>query len=235
MRLTFLGTRDEIARRHRMHSSLLVACANRNVMIACGVDWSSRIMNLRPDAFLTHGNPDHAGGLRNGAPCEVFATEETWRILKNFAVRERRVIVPRKAFRIGGVMFEAFPVEHSILAPAVGYRVSCRRSAIFYAPNVACIHQESRALSGFVIYVGDGATITRPLLRRRGNTLIGHAPINSQLKWCKRQGVPRAVFTHCGSQIVRGDERVLAVEVRSLGRALGVEALIAYDRLKINL
>jgi len=52
MTLTFLGTRGEIearSRRHRMHSSLLVACRNREVMIDCGLDWSSRIMNLQPD------------------------------------------------------------------------------------------------------------------------------------------------------------------------------------------
>jgi hypothetical protein len=41
------------------------------------------------------------------------------------------------------------------------------------------------------------------------------------------------VFTHCGSQIVKGDEPALAAKVQALGRALGIEALIAYDRLKI--
>ena len=45
----------------------------------------------------------------------------------------------------------------------------------------------------------------------------------------------RAIFTHCGSEIVRGDERVAEAKVDALGRERGVRATIAYDGLEVVL
>ena len=39
----------------------------------------------------------------------------------------------------------------------------------------------------------------------------------------------RTIFTHCGSQIVRGDARRLDVLIRRLGRDHGIDARLAYD------
>jgi len=128
MKLTFLGTRCEIearTRRHRMHSSLLVSYRSARVMIDCGLDWLGKFKRLRPSAIvLTHAHPDHAWGLKNGAPCPVYAPEKTWQTLQIGSIKER---TPTK---ISGILFEAFPVEHSILAPAVEYRVSAGHARI---------------------------------------------------------------------------------------------------------
>jgi glyoxylase-like metal-dependent hydrolase (beta-lactamase superfamily II) len=121
MKLTFPGTRGEIEARtelHRMHTCLLV---EGRVLIDCGADWLGRVHILRPEAIvLTHAHPDHAGGLRHGAPCTVYATHETWQRLKRWPVRERIVIPLKQPFTIASCRFEAFRVEHSLLAPAVG-------------------------------------------------------------------------------------------------------------------
>src|SRR5947209_4632743 len=99
LNLTFLGTRGEIdarTRRHRMHTSLLVSYRNARVMIDCGLDWLGKLERLGPSAIvLTHSHPDHAWGLRNGAPCPVHAPEKTWQSLQHFAVKDRRVINER--------------------------------------------------------------------------------------------------------------------------------------------
>ncbi len=76
--------------------------------------------------------------------------------------------------------------------------------------------------------------MTRPLLRRRGNTAIGHASIRAQLEWCEMEGVTRAVFTHCGSQLVGADGRSVAARIRWLGREHGVAASIAYDGMSLT-
>jgi hypothetical protein len=85
------------------------------------------------------------------------------------------------------------------------------------------------------VYIGDGASVTRPVIRRREGVRIGHSPIRTQLDWCRAQAVARAIFTHCGSQIVGGDERVLGPLVRRLGRKRGLDARIAYDGMELSL
>jgi phosphoribosyl 1,2-cyclic phosphodiesterase len=239
MKLTFLGTRGEIetrTRRHRMHTSLLVSYRGANVMIDCGLDWLGKLERLHPSTIvLTHAHPDHAWGLRNGAPCPVYAPQKTWQTLKYCAVKDRRLIRERMPTKICGIKFEAFPVEHSILAPAVGYRLSAGRARIFYAPDLVFIHERAAALQRVQIYIGDGATLTRSFIRRRGETLIGHAPVRTQLTWCEKEGVPRAIITHCGSQIVTGDERKIFATLRVIAAERGVVLRIAYDGMKVTL
>jgi phosphoribosyl 1,2-cyclic phosphodiesterase len=239
MKLTFLGTRGEIekrTRRHRMHTSLMVSYRGADVMIDCGLDSLGKFERLHPKAImLTHAHPDHAWGLRDGAPCPVHAPKKTWETLTGRRVKDRRLIKDRTPTKVCGITFEAFPVEHSILSPAVGYRVSAGRAWIFYVPDLIFIHERKAALDGVQLYIGDGATVTRSFIRRRGKTLIGHSAVRTQLTWCQKQGVPRAIITHCGSEIVNGDEREIAAKLRGIATERGVEVRIAYDGMKAKL
>jgi phosphoribosyl 1,2-cyclic phosphodiesterase len=239
VKLKFLGTRGEIGvrtRRYNMHTSLLVSYRGADVMIDCGLDWLGKFERLHPAAIvLTHAHPDHAWGLQNGAPCPVHAPEKTWRTLKNCKVEDPHVIRERVATEICGIIFEAFPVEHSILAPAVGYGISAGRAHVFYGPDLLFIHDRAGALKDVQVYIGDGATLTRSFVRKRGNALIGHTPVRTQLTWCAKEGVPRAIITHCGSEIVTGDERKLAAKLRAMAAERGIEACIAHDRMELTL
>ena len=239
MKLMFLGTRGEIearTRRHHMHSLLLVSYRGAEVMIDCGLDWLGRFERLRPDAIvLTHAHPDHAWGLRNGASCPVHAPQKTWRTLKGCNIANRQLIKERTPTNICGMTFEAFPVEHSILAPAVAYRVSAGRARIFYAPDLVFIRDRASALKDVKIYIGDGATVTRSFIRKRGRALIGHAPVRTQLMWCAKEDVPRAIISHCGSEIVTAEERKRTAKVRALAAKRDIEARIAHDGMKVKL
>jgi len=172
--------------------------------------------------------------LKKGAPCPVYATAQTWDALERYPIREREKIIARRPVRIGNVELEAFVVEHSLIAPAVGYRISVDSVAVFYVPDLVSIHDRHDALSGIQLYVGDGASVTRPILRRRGKALIGHASVRDQLDWCREEGVSQAVITHCGSQIVKADARTASARIQSLGRERRVQVLIAYDGLKLT-
>jgi phosphoribosyl 1,2-cyclic phosphodiesterase len=184
---------------------------------------------------LTHAHLDHAGGLRDGASCPVYATGETWRGLGRYPIHAREEVRPREPFGLGAIRFEAFPVEHSLRAPAVGYRIEAGRVALFYVPDVVAIVDESEALADLDLYIGDGAAITRSIVRRRDGTPIGHASVRQQLDWCAEAAVPRAVFTHCGSEIVKGDARAVSERVATLGRERGLRAAIAHDGLALEL
>jgi phosphoribosyl 1,2-cyclic phosphodiesterase len=239
MKLTFLGTRGEIekrTRRHRMHTSLMVSYRSANVMIDCGLDWLGKYGRLHPSAIvLTHAHPDHAWGLKRGAPCPVYAPQKTWQELQHYPITDRHVIDERTPTKICGITFEAFPVEHSILSPAVGYRVSAGRGRIFYAPDLIFIHDRQDALKGIQIYIGDGATVTTSFIRRRGKRLIGHSPVRTQLTWCEKEGVPQAIITHCGSEIVAGDEGKLSAKVQTMAAERGIDVRIAYDGMTLKL
>jgi ribonuclease BN (tRNA processing enzyme) len=239
MKLTFLGTRgyiDAKSRRHRMHTSLMVAYRGREVMIDCGETWLGHVHDVSPRSIvITHAHADHVGGLANGCDCPVYATEQAWEGMGAFPLRERRTMPLRKPRKIEGITFEAFGVEHSLRAPAVGYRISAGRVSIFYVPDVVYIHEREAALAGVRLYIGDGATLTRSLVRRRDDRLIGHTTVPTQLTWCQKEGVPRAIITHCGSEIVTGDERSLSAKLAAMARQRGIKAELAHDGMDLIL
>src|SRR5436190_23401174 len=121
---------------------------------------------------------------------------------------------PRRPFSIADCTFEAFMVEHSLIAPAVGYRITRGAVSVFYVPDLVKIHERHEAMAGIALYIGDGASITRPLLRRRADSTIGHASVRDQLDWCHEEGVQRAMITHCGSQIVKTDPEAVAARIK---------------------
>lgn len=239
MKLTFLGTRGYIDAQndlHRRHTSLLVGYYRKRVMIDAGEDWRGRVPEINPDAIvITHAHPDHAWGLKDGAPCPVWAPEVAWEEMKSYPIENRATIEHRRPTDISGITFEAFPVEHSTVAPAVGYRITAGAVTVFYAPDVVYIEDRQAALREVRTYVGDGASITRSLVRKSGGALVGHAPISTQLTWCRKEGVPRAIFTHCGTPIVGGDEAEARREVESLAQERGVAGEIAFDGMEVVL
>jgi phosphoribosyl 1,2-cyclic phosphodiesterase len=238
VKLTFAGTRGYIearTRRHRMHAALDVAYQKDRIRIDCGADWRSRIDDIRAAAILvTHAHPDHADGLKDGARCPVYATEESWKIMDGYPIEEpqRRPVYPRTPFDVGGIRIEAFPAVHSTRAPAVGYRIRAGRHTVFYAPDLVYIEDRAAALAGVRLYIGDGATVDESFVRKIDRALVGHTPVRTQLTWCGKEGVPEAIVTHCGSQIVEGDERTLGAQIRRMGKERGVKATIAHDGME---
>jgi len=231
--VTFLGTRGEIdvrSRCHQRHSSVLVQFGPTRVMIDCGADWLGRFDSMSPTAIvLTHAHPDHAAGLAEGSPCPVYATKQTWDLIDRFPIEDRHTLPLNKSLLIEGIRFKAVPVEHSVRAPAVGYRVWARGSNFFYVPDVAGLPDVRGALQGIDVYIGDGATFRRSMVRKRDGVRIGHASIIEQLVWCRKVRVRQAIFTHCGSPIVRAGARKMNAALRRLGIEHGIDARFACD------
>jgi phosphoribosyl 1,2-cyclic phosphodiesterase len=205
-------------------------------MIDCGADWLRQVNRIAPDAIiLTHAHPDHVDGLRNGVSCPVYGPPAVWRTIERWPIHERHRLASRMPISIGGICFESFPLDHSVIAPAVGYRITGGAAVVFYASDVLRIGHVADALSGTRLYIGDGATIVRPIVhveRRRG-VPVGHASIATQLDWCVQAGIPRAMFTHCGRAIVAGRSDI-ETHISALGRARRIDARVAWDGLRIS-
>lgn len=239
VKLVFLGTRGSIkpvSGRHHRHTATMVEYRGGRVLIDCGDDWRGHVDELGPQAVVvTHAHPDHVGGLADGAPCPVYATETAWGSMRKLPVDDRRTVEARRPFVARGITFESFPVEHSIRAPAGGYRVSAGRVTIFYVPDVIDIEDRSEALSGCRLYVGDGAAVIRSLIHYPHGIRVGHSSVRRQLDWCREEGVPRMIVTHCGSAIVKSGDREAMERIGPLGEERGVEVAIAYDGMEVVL
>lgn len=239
MKLTFLGTRGEIEPRtaeHGMHTAALVEYRRRRVMIDCGADWLGKLSQVRPHSIvLTHAHPDHAWGLKGGAPCLVWGSADTWALIKDYPIIDRHVLEPGRPADVEGVQFTAFTVEHSTRCPAVGYRISAGGVDVFYVPDLVFIHDAAGALDGVRAYIGDGATMTLSMVRKQGERLIGHTPVRTQLGWCAKHGVERAIITHCGAGIVTADQDQIRTQLQQWGRERGVSVELAHDGMQVVL
>lgn len=225
-------------KQHYMHTATLICYKGKCVMIDCGLDWLDKINKVNPDAIiLTHAHPDHAWGLKNGAPCPVYATRESWRVkeIKKFHIKEKIIIPIQKKIDIYGITFEAFTQKHSLLCPGVGYRITAGKVTIYHSGDVISINKRHAALKNVKLYIGDGATITHPLVRRKNDKIFGHTTIRAQLGWCQKEKVPRAVITHCGTEIVADKSGKAMAKVMQMAKERNVEVSIAYDGMTVIL
>jgi phosphoribosyl 1,2-cyclic phosphodiesterase len=240
MHITFLGTRGFIkvrTQQHFRHTATLLSYNRTFIMIDCGLDWVDEVWSINPNAIvITHAHADHAFGLKKGSPCPVYATEQSWDTMHHFPLKSsnRITIVPRVPFALGPFTLEPFTAIHSIRALAVGYRISAGQTTIFCVHDLIALEERHEALVGISLYIGDGASPVRPLIHRRDAMLFGHTSISTQLTWCKKEEVPRAIFTHCGSQIVNADPVIIERRIEDLAAKRGVKASLAFDGMKIR-
>lgn len=237
MIVRFLGTRgyvEESSPRHRMHSAVMLEHRGKRLLMDAGETWKGELDRLDPDwIVITHAHPDHAFGLELGAPCPVYVSSTSKKLLRRFERVDFRTFRIGRALRLGPFEVLPYRVVHSLRAPAVGFRVRAD-DIIAYNPDVVSIPNAGRVLRGITAYIGDGATLTRPLVRRRDGRLFGHTTVRAQLGWCARAGVRKAFIVHCGKQLIEMPPRALQREVDKLA-AGRVDAVVTHDGLEVRL
>jgi hypothetical protein len=106
---------------------------------------------------------------------------------------------------------------------------------VFYSSEVALLKDPHRSLRNVQLYIGDGTSYRAPFLRTGENGPLGHAFIETQLQWCSDEKISRAIFTHCGEELISDQTSEIEKEIQVLGEKLGVEALIARDGMEMSL
>ena len=242
MILTFYGTRgfvDAESESHRGHSAWVLEVAGFRLLCDFGQNQKGRLSEIRPDAiFVSHAHPDHAWGLEEETLLPVFASATTHEITKDFAIRDRRVLAPGEASRLGPLRLTAFPVVHSVRCPCVAVRIETPEGVVVYSGDIVSFEDPAAALAGATLYVGDGSTLEGSLVRRHpSGVLMGHTTVRAQLGWLAKHGVRRAVFAHFGEGPIAMGDDALGMALRELAakKAPGCDATAAADGLRLEI
>lgn len=240
MKLTFLGTKGEIDiknKKHKMHSCLLINYKNKKILIDFGKDWQGKLDTINPDyIFLTHAHPDHAWGLKYGTDIPIFDPKfvlEDKKIQK-YPLSNKNAIQTDKWLSIAGLKIFPYEVQHSTHAPAVGYKVKTGKTTFCYNPDLIFIKKKDLILRDLDLYIGDGSTINKYLVRKIKGKLVGHTNIRTQIHWCKKYYIPKAIFTHFGRQIVKLGNKKTQIMLDEYAQSK-VKIFIASDGYKIKL
>lgn len=193
MRLTFLGTRGEVKEKskfHQNHSAVLLETHGKKILLDFGETWQGKFKLFKPDyIWLSHAHPDHAFGLKDErVEIPVFMTKATdERLSKDkFPFLDRRVIAGN--FKLGPAAAEEISVAHSTKAPTSGLLVQTDEGKIGYFPDVLSIPNREQVLSGLSIYIGDGSSLTRDIVRTTKGQKVGHASVAKQMAFCQGAG-----------------------------------------------
>lgn len=192
MRLTFLGTRGEIeenSKSHRNHSAVRLETHGKTILLDFGGTWKGKLKFAGPPDYiwLSHAHPDHALGLKDERiEIPVFMTKETSDRLSEdkFPFLDRRIV--KGNFKFDSIQAQEVPVKHSTLAPTSGLIIHTDKGKVAYFPDVLDIPDKS-VLKGLSIYIGDGSSLTRNIVRTINGKKVGHASIATQMAWNRRE------------------------------------------------
>ena len=221
MRLHFYGTKgyvEESSRAHAGHSAFVLEVGGFRLLCDFGQNRKGMLGRIAPDAiFVSHAHPDHARGLEEGTDLPVYASAVTHEITKDLPVRQRVVLQPGEAQRVGPLTLTAWPVVHSVRCPCVGVRVETSEGTVVYSGDVISFEEPEAALAGADLYIGDGSTLKGSLVRRHASgALMGHTTVRAQLGWLQKFGVPRAIFSHFGKGPIEMGDAALKAELSEL-------------------
>jgi len=236
MNLTFHGTRgyvDASSPSHQGHSAFTIEEDGFRLLCDFGENRKGMLSSIRPDGIVvSHGHPDHAWGLEEGTDAPVFASAETHDLLAEFPLARRRRMSAGVTRRAGPFRITLFPVLHSIRCPGSAALLETKHARVLYSGDVVAFPEPEKAFPGVDLYVGDGSTLTRSLVRRlAGGVLVGHTTVRAQLGWLDRFGVGRAIFSHFGKEPIGMGDEALAESVQKLAgeKAPRCDASIASD------
>ena len=243
--ILFVGTRGEVEesdRNHRYHSSILIDTGRKRVLIDYG-EFSPSLDELKPtEIVISHGHIDHVGGLKRVAEegredllgIPIYTTRDVAGKLRKLGFKNVTQIRRGKTFQIDGLKITALSVLHSIRYPAVGFLLEVGGKKIWYGPDFIWLKGYTKKLNGIDIWIGDGSSLTRDLIRRNEQgEIFGHLSVAKQVRLAEKVGAKLFIVTHLGKEGIEMKEDVLR---RKLARMSDkVKVILAKDGMKLDL
>lgn len=243
MKLIFAGTRGEIEEeneKHKYHSSLILEESNCSILIDIGVKHSEKLysqINSFDAILITHAHPDHYLWTTikdNFITVPVYLTFDTLNYSNNKPLNFR-IFEAQVKFKIKHFEIAAFDVIHSLRCPAVCFKIKGLEKQVLYAPDILDTAQPKDVVfSNIDVLIADGSSFDINLVRNRDGKLFGHAMIKTIINWCKKYNVKQLIITHCGKQIVSGNEEELFKKILNIAENK-LKVLIAFDGMELEI
>ena len=237
MKLTILGTRGEIeesSRSHKKHSGCLVDLGSKKVLIDLGEE---EYLDLKPDVLIiTHAHPDHLNiedknklyTLELRVVCCKDSYETVSKVLDPAKVEAKDRIV------VDGHVFRLIPVVHSPLYPACLVVIDDK---VVYATDFVWVNKKyHKYLKNAEIWIGDGSSLTRDLIRKwkkDPKVILGHSSVKKQIDLAKRLGVKKFIVAHVGKEIIDLGDRETEKRLKDLAGE-DIEVYLAKDGMTIE-
>lgn len=218
VQVTTYGTRgliEEVSPLRRYHSCTMFNFGDVRVCVDCGSPELFQKLEKCDVLVITHGHPDHVGGLVGhtvAIPTVVgeFSlkfnpTPPYWKKI-NF----RKLKVVRRGFRVKDLRVELVPAHHSLRCPM----------CLVYFPDVKLMIATDviAPVGGWKAwrrriryYIGDCSSPVAPIIRRKNGKVYGHASAAQQIKALGDDVF--YLFTHHGRQTVGLNEKEVAAKV----------------------
>jgi phosphoribosyl 1,2-cyclic phosphate phosphodiesterase len=189
----------------RLRSSILI---NKKILIDATPDVlaqlkPSQILNL-DSLIITHEHDDHVGGLKH-----ILRANRNIRIIR---------IKPGQHFKLFGIEFYAFKVEHSKVLPTVGLVID----DFIYIPDSASLASAMKYLKDVKYAILDGSSL--------GRSFGGHLSVNEIISTVKPlKNLEKIYFTH------NGHTKKTHQEMSEIVEQLGDKRFsIAYDGFELK-
>ena len=230
IKLNFPGTKgfiEEHTKKHKYHSSMILEHKNFKLMIDCGIK-SKTLKKLAPKAIIiTHAHPDHYIWTEKNLDTKipVYASKKTFKYGK-FRPKNCMEINPGKKFKAGPFTILPYKVIHSLICPAIGFKINVDKKIIIYNPDLVGIINKNKILKNVDYYIGDGSCIMANLVRKKEKKIFGHARVSTQINWCRKFGIKNIIFTHLGKETLKKEKKF---------KKKHDEIIFAYDGMKIKI
>jgi len=203
----------------RNYTATLLNIGNEHLLINApkGIAGMLGMKKVRPQyVLLEHIHEDVVGGLHELRPLNpvVFATKPAWDYIRRHyralsgekgrfeeIYPFKRYIIKKQAFKLGPFTVKPVNVQHAKPGDpkALGFRIDMGSKIIWHCSDVYRIPNYKKALKGVDIFIGDGASLKREIVHKRGaKTRYGHTSMEKQIKWALEGGIPRIYFTQIG-------------------------------------